>query len=352
LFNSLNLATAKTSAQGPEKFSIKLVRGWNQIASPYLENLYWPVTRTRLDQYRGSSIKGLWGYDAGTAKYHESDVLEPWRGYFVYSYLDEGVVELSNEPVKVEALSKGSPASGEMQLSLGWGTARSLSLGAALSTSDDLGYEDELELPRGMSTSYLLSMRKGKGLASDWIRLQSDAIMEWKVAMGGNEDSLPPLKILDQTLPDGFETWAVSKSRSMKFNLTAGQSIPSSGLLHDTLFIYSGPRALLTRMQSLQNVPTSAPALDMAVSAQPGGFMLQLSLPARSKISATVWGLDGTRKGSLVMGPLSEGTYHFAYGTDFQNRVKALIPGIYFLTVEIHGKDLNGRLSRKIFLNR
>ncbi len=351
LFNSLNLTTAKTSAHGPDKFSIKLVHGWNQVASPYLENLYWPVTRTVLDQYLASPIKGLWGYDASTAKYHESEVLEPWRGYFVYCYLDESVVELSNEPFKVDALSKSSPASGDMQLSLGWGTARTLRLGAAHSTSDDLGFEDELELPRGMSMSYLLSMRKGKGLASDWIRLQSDAVMEWKVAMGGNEDSLPPLKVLDQTLPDGFETWAVSKSRSMKFNLTAGQSIPSSGLLHDTLFIYSGPRALLARMQSLQNVPTSAPALDMAVSAQPGGFMLQLSLPARSKISATVWGLDGTRKGSLVMGPLSEGTYHFAYGTDFQSRVKTLIPGIYFLTVEIHGKDLNGRLSRKIFLN-
>ncbi len=351
LFNSLNLATAKTSAHGPEKFSIKLVHGWNQVASPYLENLYWPVTRTVQDQYKASRIKGLWGYDASTAKYHESEVLEPWRGYFVYNYLDETVVELSNEPFKVDALSKSGSASGEMELSLGWGSARTLRLGAARSTSDDLGFEDELELPRGMSEAYLLSMRKGISLASDWIHLQPNAVMEWKVAMGGNEDSLPPLKVLDQVLPDGFETWAVSKSRSMKFNLTAGQSIPSSGLLHDTLFIYSGPRDLIARMQGLQNISAKAPSMDISVLAQPGGFILQVSLPTRSKISATVWGLDGTRKGSLVMGPLSEGTYHFAYGTDFQSQVKALIPGIYFLTVEMHGKDLNGRLSRKVFLN-
>ena len=62
--------------------------------------------------------------------------------------------------------------------------------------------------------------------------------------------------------------------------------------------------------------------------------------------------LDGTRKGGLVLGPIAEGTYHFAYNTDFQTRGKALAPGVYFLTVEISGNGINKRMSRKIFLNR
>ena len=77
---------------------------------------------------------------------------------------------------------------------------------------------------------------------------------------------------------------------------------------------------------------------------------MQMSLPSKAKFRAIVWGLDGTRKGELAMGPLSEGFYRFDWNSDFHSRAR-LTPGMYFLTLEVQGTGLNTRLTRKIALS-
>jgi hypothetical protein len=349
---SLLLSGAKTSASGPKKFSVTLKQGWNQIGNPQLDTLYWPVPRTFAEAYRSSTTKGLWVYDHRSADFQESDIMVPWRGYFVYNFIEGTTVELSSHPITSLTLKKAGQATDEISLALGWGKSRTLRLGAAYSSANGLGIEDEAELPQGRTLTYLKALRNGQTLSTDWVRMQRDGIMQWKVAMGGSDDSLPPLRILEQDLPYGFETWAVSKSRGMKFRLVAGQSISASGLAKDTLVIYSGPHELIGQIKGLKGIATVAPDLNLRILSEPGSFSIQVALPSQARIRATVWSLDGTRKGELALGPIAEGTYHFSYASDFRNKRKDLVPGMYFLTLEIHGNGLNSRMSRKIFLNR
>ena len=349
--SGLALPAAKTSAHGIAKYSVKIKQGWNQIGNPHLEKLFWPVSRADQAAYRSSPLKGLWAYNAEIGEYVESDSLEPWRGYFVYSYLTQDTaITLSYQPASNGSLlKKFGEASSEVSLSMGWGKWRTLKLGAIGNASNGLGREDEFELPHENSMNYLKAIREGHSLSTDWIRFEQGGLLTWTVVLGGTGDSLPPLKILEQNLPEGYETWAVSKSRSMKFKLEAGQSISASGLPQDTLTIYSGPKEQIQKLNSLQKLATHAPQLNLAVISKPSGFQLEISLPSKAIIKATLWGLDGKRVGTFSIGPIAEGLYHFDYVTNFKGTVNGLKPGIYILSLDIQGQGLHSKITRKIF---
>ncbi|MDQ3000151.1 MAG: chitobiase/beta-hexosaminidase C-terminal domain-containing protein [Fibrobacterota bacterium] len=346
-------------------FSVQLRHGWNQIGNPHLEEMYWPYSRNQGELYKGFPIKGLWEYSPAINDYVESESLKPWRGYFVYNYLQETSVTLSPRPITEWGVKKEA-AAGQVNLALGWGSTRTVRLGADWTSAEGLGLEDEFALPRQNSGLTMQALRQGRALASDWIRLEQEGILQWKVAMGltspsqtgkaittqsGTGDTLPPLRILSQNLPSDYETWAVSPSRGMKYRVESGKEIPASGLPQDTLLIYSGPKHKMAAFSILQKMALVAPSLDLRVSARNGGFGMQMALPSKAKIRAIVWGLDGTRKGELILGPLSEGLYRFAYDLDFRNRPGRLSPGMYFLSLEVQGPGINTRLSRKIVLS-
>ena len=347
--STLSLASAETVPTDKGTFSVRLKTGWNQIANPHLEELYWPYSRKLVDAYKRFAIKGLWEYDAGSASFKETESLKPWRGYYVYNFLGETSVALLPRPITVLAKQKIGGA-GRFSLSMGWGGSPSLRLGADYLSSDGLGLEDEFSLPRHKGELSLRALRNGSSLNSDWVRLSPDGIQEWKIAMDGAGDSLPSLRILSQELPDGHETWAVSLSRSMKFRLEQDKDIPASGLAKDTLLVFSGPRDQLARLGLLQRMSMVAPSLDLNVYARNGGFNARVFLPSKARILATVWSLQGSRLGELALGPLSGGEYRFAFETDFRNRPARLAPGIYFLSLEVRGPGLQKRLARKLVI--
>ncbi|GEM_PF-3468387 len=353
LVSSLTLHSATTLPTGKGTFSVYLKHGWNQIGNPHMEELYWPFSRNLEEAYKGSPIKGLWEYVPAKYDFVESESLKPWRGYYVYNYLEDKTVNLSPTPITIWSMKQAGQAgnSGRINLSLGWGATRSVRLGADPTSADGLGLEDEFSLPRRGGV-FMQALRNGNGLTTDWVRLRQDEIHEWKVAMDGAGDSLPPLRILEQDLPAGYETWAVSPSRSMKFRLEKGGQIPASGLAQDTLNIYSGPREKMARFSLLQNLSSVAPSLDLELLARNGGFNMQMALPSKARLRAAVWTLQGARKGEFTVGPLSEGRYAFSYEADFHNRPARLEPGIYFLSLEIQGAGLNTRLARKIVLQQ
>ncbi|MEO6096357.1 MAG: chitobiase/beta-hexosaminidase C-terminal domain-containing protein [Fibrobacteria bacterium] len=352
LVSSLSMKSATTLPSGKGNFTVQLKHGWNQIANPHLEELYWPYSRKLGDKYKTYQIKGLFEFTSSINDFTESESMKPWRGYFVYSYVaKDTTVILSPRPITEFAMKKASAGSGNIRMTLGCGLTRSLVLGADPLSSDGLGREDEFSLPRRDQGTFLRALRDGSGLASDWVRLRLDGIQEWKVALDGSGDSLPALRVLDQDLPEGYETWAVSPSRSMKFRLEAGRSVPASGLTKDTLLVYSGPREKMARFNLLQNLSVAAPPLDLRVSARNGGFNVQMALPSKARIRAFVWALGGVRQGEFALGPLSEGSYAFTFAGDFRNRPARLAPGIYFLTMDIQGAALHTRLTRKIVLS-
>jgi hypothetical protein len=351
--HSLILSSAATKPTGTGSFTVSLRTGWNQIANPHLQELYWPHTRNLQDAYRSSQIKGLWEYSPSGKRYLETESLAPWRGYYVYSYVPKDtVVTLLSAAVPVPAAAQKKSANDpRVSLDMGWGAGRSLHLGAAPSASDDLGIEDEFSLPRPNSGLSMSALRHGRSLTTDWTRFRQDGIQEWTVAMDGTGDSLPSLRILGQDLPQGYETWAVSKARGMKFRVEAGKEIPASGLARDTLTFYSGPMDRLAGFGPLQRLAATAAPLDLRVAARNGGFGMQVTLPSRARVRAVVWGLDGSRKGVLSLGPLSEGYYRFTWDADFGSRGKRLPPGMYVLSLDVRGTGLDARLTRKIALS-
>jgi hypothetical protein len=327
-----------------------LHHGWNQIGNPTLDTLYWPFPR-QSREYQQFKTKGLWEYSSSAGNFVESDSLIPWRGYYVYRYpKTDTTVTFSAHPFNPLTQRK-SGAETRVNLSMGWGPSSILRLGADLASDDSLNSEDEFSLPMRNAGLFMHAQRQSHSLASDWVRLKPAGIQEWKVALGGTGDSLPPVRILAQAMPDGFEAWAVSPARRMKFKLDAGTEIPASGLAYDTLMIYSGPREKLSAFGRLKDMALVASPLDLKVAARDGGFALQLTLPSKAKIRALVWGVDGSRKGELVLGPLSQGYYRFSWDGDFHKGRSRMAPGMYFLTVDVQGPGLNTRLVRKLPLS-
>ena len=333
-------------------FSVYLHHGWNQISNPHLEEMYWPFSRLLKDAYKTFPIKSLWAWDATlpTPDYREAESLLPWRGYFVYNNLGDTTVKLSPRPLVQGAGFGKFGAVAKVQLSLGWG-AGTLRLGADWTSSDAVDMEDETALP-GRGGMTLNALREGHSLVTDWIHMERDGIQQWQVAMGSAGDSLPPLRIGEQELPEGFEAWAISPSRGMKFLLEPGHEVPASGLAEDTLTIVSGPREKLARLGLLRNLAVAAPNLDLKVAATPDGFRMAVGLPARARIHAVLWSISGDRLGELVLGPLSGGSYRFDFAGDFRGRPARLSPGMYFLSLEVKGQGVNARLARKVVLGR
>ena len=126
---SFSRLAAETLPTGSGLDSIHLRHGWNQIGNPNLAQRYWPFARSQGALYQKFLVKGLWEYNPADGSFVESDSLKPWRGYFVYNYLQDTAVVLSSVPFKPFTLNKEA-ATRNINLSLGFGTTRSLRLGA------------------------------------------------------------------------------------------------------------------------------------------------------------------------------------------------------------------------------
>ena len=344
---------AETKPQGMNKFAVKLKHGWNQVGNPGMERMYWPVPHANNEAYRSSPIKGLFAYTPRNenSDYSETDSLQAWRGYFVYNYLEDTTVELSPRPVISAPFllqKRTTSRNREFNLVMGWGSASPLTLGAAPSASSGLGWEDERVLPKRGNRNGMRAIRQGHSLASDWIRLDGDSVLQWKVALEGTTAGNLPLKIMNLDLPEGYQAWAVSENRSMKFLLEAGKEIPPSGLPEETLWIYAGSPEQLDGAGVLRGKILQGPDLNVLISERPGSFLMHLCLPGTAKVRAVVWSLKGANMGDLHLGPLSGGRYRFAFDGDFQRHGQSLAPGMYFLTVDLLGQGVTSRIIRKI----
>nr|MDQ3003435.1 chitobiase/beta-hexosaminidase C-terminal domain-containing protein [Fibrobacterota bacterium] len=166
---------------GAGAYKLTLRPGWNQVANPTMDTLYWPVTRAFPDVYDLSQAKGLHGWNAGTGEYAHAEILEPWRGFIAYyKGTRDTMVTLLNRPVTFPAPVKAGksaagnaafrPASGFMfRLNLAGGI--SIRLGASSSAADGIGMEDESQPPaRSENAPRLYSARRNHRLETDMMR--------------------------------------------------------------------------------------------------------------------------------------------------------------------------------------
>lgn len=354
--NSFSHPAGIIAPRGPGKYKIKLKRGWNQVGNPSMERMYWPVPRyedpsshTLRDSYAHTLVKGLWLYK-GNDRFDPSDTLAPWRGYLVYNYGGDTLVELASQPIPRTGLQKPAAAGGPV-LSLSWGRAQPVTLGSSLFASDRAGLEDEAELP-ARGGPRLRALRDGRRLSCDWVRFARGEVLSWRVglAAGGNTQVTAPLRADFLSLPAGYEAWAVSESRDMKFRLVAGAEIEPSGLPQDTLLVVAGPAAKLAELGLLNGKRAQAPAdFDAKVIPEAAGFSLRLSLPARCDVRARLWDARGARLAEFLPGSLAAGSYRFSFG-DFRRLAATPAPGIYFLVLEMRGASSSARMIKKVLL--
>src|SRR5690606_28973861 len=112
--SSLTLSPFRSGESRADGSNLLVIRhGWNQVTSPSLDKMYWPVSRTD-PGFSQSPLKGLHAFVPERIDYAESDSLEPWKGYFVYYYgMRDTVIALLSEPVKRPAAkASGSQALG------------------------------------------------------------------------------------------------------------------------------------------------------------------------------------------------------------------------------------------------
>lgn len=351
LRNSVALSgfnTGETDSDGLCRLTLH--HGWNQVANPLADKMYWPITISASKNGPGL-LKAPWRWVGKIQKYDQVDSLEPWVGYFAYYYgLKDTVITLATDASK--RLSK-SGASGNgpeaadpsrsVTLVLDFGNPEPLFLGARSWAKDEAGSEDEPDLPAFQRSFNAWSQRGKRRLVTDVVRF-GDGILHWSVVLDdpgrvGAVDA--DIKVLEGTLPTGFQAWAVSKARGMKFRLEPGMAMPWSGLAEDTLSIFAGPLAKLAGIPELSRAVATVEAFGFALERTGAGRALRVSLPWNSELQAEVWTVSGRLLAQARPGRLNPGVYSLPMpgGSGSQ---------IGFLRIRVQGPNGKQEFSQKV----
>ncbi|GEM_PF-2006211 len=374
-FPSLVFPSVQTvSRHGAGGYKITVHHGWNQVANPTLETLYWPVTREFPDVYQASLVKGLHAFDAATGLYAHAESLEPWRGYFAwYQGARDSTLDLLPDPVPAPIPSKagkrGVGAWAGMSFGLNLQNGPHIRLGASSLAVNGQGLEDEPQpVGPGMDAARLFSARGGQRLETDMVHWTEGGLYTWTIVAGlpidksdkaeygviagnaGNHGNaqdtsvgLPDrsARVEGLSLPQGYAAWAVSRKRGLRFALTEGAAIPMHPGFTDSLEVVAGPA--LEVEARLADIPTLVGAFGAGVEAFYGRFALRVNLPTASRLSLKVWSLQGRQLESTSL-DLPEGSYRLVRDQDG----RGYPTGMYVLSLEWIGGGKSGRLTRKI----
>lgn len=335
------LVTKGRSDDDPVVLSLR--KGYNAITNPTLQPLYWPVSWKNPGAVHFSDVKTLYAYDVPHTKWIESDDLQPWKGYFVYSKSDTSVQLLRAAPAVKRA---AAAAESGLLLTLGLPRAPELRLGAFPGAAEGAGVEDEPPLPGvGAEKSDLWSLRAGRRWGADFTAWNPGGVMRWKVAarLGNVSDTVTfPLRVTGLRAEPGMEVWAVSRARGLKYRLWEGARLPLQAGLPDSLDVYAGPAAALRPI--LDGVPASVERFELEAAGLPGGFVLRARVKEPVRVRWALWTPDGKRAGSGTL-DLTEGIYAIPLRQSGTSS-----PGLRVLDAAWSGRNARGRLVRKLIL--
>ncbi len=240
---SVTLGQASLLTSGDSAFRFTLKEGWNAIASKLLDSLAWPMSRKKESDYKKSKLKSLWAYHPGDeGNWVKTEVLAPWRGYFVYwkGPLDT-VVDLDRATPSMAGMAAKAAAVDKEDWVLGMSQDRSeVELGAFDGASEAFGIEDEPALlSRSKKATQLAALRKNLALSSDFQGLAHQGLLRWTV--GWRSGSKSDLKLVRRQLPSGYGVAAFSPKRGLAFDLDANPVLAATPLgFEDTLQIIVG----------------------------------------------------------------------------------------------------------------
>lgn len=370
--DSLALGDAVTNTPGGDRsFSILLSKGWNQVTSPVMENLAWPVSARDTIGRDLSRIKVLQGINPQTGGYMDADGLEPWRGYFVYSALDTLVVlraqaggsakraapdgsatsaggAIAAESVPVQIVLE--PLSSAFASPVATGSFSPIRLGAALYADDKVGDEDEPMAPAAEDHPSLAAVRSGKGLKSDLLGFRPASEFTWKLAWSGRgagPSGVARLRIASLRLPPGMALWTFSPLRKLAQPAALGAELDVQMDAADTLIFRAAPGGHPFH-GSLPGYGRAPAARSAEWIAGPGGGALRLALPEATGIIAECRDATGRTLATLRRAGLAPGYHEFAWGDAWELESPGMRPhGFLIVTVSFtHGAGPS-RLSFK-----
>ncbi|MDB5050345.1 MAG: hypothetical protein JWO30_3416 [Fibrobacteres bacterium] len=346
---SLSFPPGRTSESDTDGlFPITLKQGWNTVTCPAFRPMAWPISPKDGDSYLRSPLKGLRGFD-GTA-YTRPDSLRPWEGYYVwYAGLDTMVRVGPGAARASAAATAGAKASatGGLSLVLKMGEGSPLELGAAGFAKTGLGVEDEwLPPPRekgngGGGETWL--SREGKALATDYVAWQATRAMSWTLMAQGKPQGYR-MEVDAAKLPPGFQFWAVSPSRGVKYRLNTGSSVPVTG--DDTLRIYAGTAEALAEVSDLTRGRVEAGGFSSSLRAVAGGLELTLMLPVSARVDVRIWSPDGKEAGGLRGLELAPGRHAWGWPALGPGR-EAPAQGVYLIGIDARGADWSAHRVEK-----
>jgi hypothetical protein len=317
-----------TGASEPDgSYRIHLKPGWNQVTSPSLGRVFWPVT-PKVSQGGTATLKAPYSYVRETRGWHQTDTLEPWIGYFVnyYGNFDTVITVYTAAASRPAAKTAAGPAPSDLGMTIASEGIPSLRLGARAFARDEYGPEDEPQPPAWGHGASAWSQRGAGRLLTDLVRYQPGGVARWQVildpgavgkegsersgAAGPTEKGLGGgggLKLAELALPTGYQAWAVSRARGVKFRLEAGAVLPVPADGPDTLSVFAGPTASLRDIGELERAPERISAFAFALERSRGRSFLRLELPWNGQVEASIYALSGRlmyeiRKEGLMSG--------------------------------------------------
>jgi|GEM_PF-3877426 len=313
--NTVKISQLLTTASDTDgHFKVDLHPGWNLIANPSLQTLWWPVSHT-LPGFAESKIRAVNAFRHSSLDYAPSDSLEPWRGYFVYNRGQDSLVTLLTKQPTSNSLNglakKSSASSSSWQITMGETNRMPVTFGAYPGAQDRMGPEDEKPLPSpGISSSAGLSLRRDQHwLTGDFIAPAEGKVVAFHLGYRQAGPSVQPseIRVWSQELPPGYQAWAWIPQRGLKQALDLQRPLAIWSLATDSMQILVGPQA------SLQDIPGFALA-----KGTPGdfswhfgrifqGWRIRVQNPQPTLFSAIWVQTDGKFKVLLQNKPLGVG---------------------------------------------
>ncbi|MDB5049355.1 MAG: hypothetical protein JWO30_2426 [Fibrobacteres bacterium] len=331
--------------------------GWNQVTSPSMDRVYWPVT-TAASKSPLVYLKAPYRYLPEADDYVQCDSLEPWRGYFVNYFGSRDTIvtlftDASKRPAPKTAAAPARGGNRSVDLNLDIGRTMPLNLAAQTDAQDGIGAEDEPDMPALKRNFAAWSQRGRRHLITDVIHFTAGEPLRWNIVVADSGSRVNgtvgsgKLRVLEGTLPPGYQAWAVSGTRGMKFRLEAGTEMPLSGMAGDTLSVYAGPLEKLAGISEFAHAVMSVDKFACNLERGPNGRTLRLALPAAANVDVSVWAPSGKLLATLHPGRLAPGIYRLPFAADRGNAGEN--PRMGFLRIRLDGENGFRESSQKVF---
>ena len=349
-------------------YQLTLQPGWNQISTPYPFVISWENSVSTLDPADLALVEAPVFYD-GTDYVYDSNLLQPWTGYFVFNRKG-APVQLAIEPVEVDAGEAGKHEGNRHQhtvadSSLGY----SLTLNARLEAFDLRDADNILGFSLASeSEASMMNRREAPGFADHLsVRfVDSAGAFAHRFKSITSEGSVWDVEVEAAVASDLFRTdKAVSIAFTERgerpasfdlfvFDLDKGQALP---VVDDQIQIMlragDPPRRLRLvlgteafALTNSEHIPLE-PVPDELAQNYPNPFQVRTTIPyqvsARQRVEIEIFNLLGQRIVTLVQEERNAGQYETHWdGRDAARRLVA--SGVYLYRMRSDAFEATRRL--------